>query len=58
MTNVVYFGLPIENRTGKLVQMPIVKFNETEVTNKMDRDKFPQRLLTSELHMAFLIVSK
>jgi len=33
MTNVVYFGLPIENRTGRIVQMPLGQFNETSVCN-------------------------
>jgi len=33
MTNVVYFGLPIENRTGRIVQMPLAQFNETYVCN-------------------------
>lgn len=41
MTNVVYFGLPIENRTGKLVQTPIAKFNETDVTNRWIETSFP-----------------
>ena len=41
MTNVVYFGLPIENRTGRLVQIPIVQFNETDVTNRWIDTSFP-----------------
>lgn len=40
MTN-VYFGLPIENRTGRLVQMPIAQFNETGVTNRWIETSFP-----------------
>jgi hypothetical protein len=39
MTNVVYFGLPIENRTGRIVQMPLAQFNETSVTDKVGGTK-------------------
>lgn len=41
MTNVVYFGLPIENRTGRVVQMPLARFNETSVTNRWIETSFP-----------------
>lgn len=41
MTNVVYFGLPIENRTGRVVRMPLAQFNETSVTNRWIETSFP-----------------
>jgi len=41
MTNVVYFGLPIENRTGRLVQIPVAQFNETSVSNRWIETSFP-----------------
>lgn len=40
MTNVVYFGLPIENRTGRIVQMPLAGGTKG-VANRWIETSFP-----------------